>query len=667
MARPVEGGAAFAARVREARELALARLLEQKTPDGSWAMPIDLYAFCGAVFVFMLRTTGLIEQAGSLLRESLVVRHMIHQVNPDGGFFKFPGSPSSIIITRIALLALRLVLGEVQPGARPASWYRRNVEIDEEQVRTIRRTISRAERFLAGPRARTGRAFERDHRFLEKILVSHVDPSRFLPPFPLLEPTLASWLSRSGALTTVRRQFHYLLRRASPALSILYGYARARRRLWRRMHCSSPHLEPSRSRRERFIQQLAERIRREQNSSGGWLFNTVYTMLSVMALGEAEIPVNDPSLVRAHGYLLRRLFAAEDGGMFVDVMSNDVWNTSLAVRSYLSNPGRSAMDEEIRPSIEMLLQEQRSDGAYAWGSGSENDAENDSTAVTLRTLALAARTAEGDLGRRIADALCRSRAFLLSRQNKRGGFGVWDNTFVRCKPGSFGLVSQALFDVATADVTGRVVQSLAAVGLTTEHEQVRKALRFFIRNQCRNGAWWYRWWAGYIVGTDSVLRACGSIGFRYAPDFKTSDGLLARSHQAMMKAIRFLLQHQNAGGGWGETTRSDTDIRYAGRGDSTPLQTAYTLSALLACGYPAGHDSVRRGIEYLLSPMTPDGRWKDRQATFTLLAGTCYYRYAFLNYILPLDALTDYLRAMHDSGADPRQAESPVPAARARD
>lgn len=44
--------------------------------------------------------------------------------------------------------------------------------------------------------------------------------------------------------------------------------------------------------------------------------------------------------------------------------------------------------------------------------------------------------------------------------------------------------------------------------------------------------------------------------------------------------------------------------------------------------------------------MNPLGCWDDRQATFTLYAGALYYPYEFLNRVLPLDALTDYLQAM---------------------
>ena len=97
--------------VRQARDRALDRLLAERSPEGSWGQPLDLYPFAGAMYVIMLRTTGLIERPGAAEEESRFLRHMLSQVSPDGGFLKFPGSPSSKAITRVVILSLRLALG----------------------------------------------------------------------------------------------------------------------------------------------------------------------------------------------------------------------------------------------------------------------------------------------------------------------------------------------------------------------------------------------------------------------------------------------------------------------------------------------------------------------------------------------------------------------------
>jgi len=631
--------------------MAVARLLERRKLEGRWEDPYDLYAFCGSLYIIMLRTTGLIERPGSSQEECLLVRHMVNQVNPDGGFFKFQGSPSCKTITRVALVTLHLVLGGVEPGPRPRSWFRRNEEIDQTLERSIRATIARAEHFLEEGKTKTSLAFELDHRLLARLLLAHVGPRQSLPLIPFLEPEVEALEDWSALVAGARRQFSRVLRKALPALSILYRKAQQRSRVCGGALRILHRLPVFRRLHQRSIERLARRIHSEQDECGGWFYNAIHTMLNVMALYEAGTPLHDPSIVRAHQHLRQMTFPAGDGGKFVSAMSCELWNTSHGVYSYLRVPGHSAMDAEIRQSVEFLLQWQAQDGGYAWGSGSRNHCDADSTAFVLRPLALAARSAEGEVRASIVRALERGIAYVLPRGNRRGGFSVWDETLARCKRGSSGLLRQALLDVPTADQTGRIVQALAELGLTTKHERVRKALRFFLDTQCKNGAWWCRWWAGYIVGTDTVLGAYGKLGLRCGPNPHGHDRLLARSHQAMMKAVDFLVEHQNADGGWGETIRSDSDIRCAGVGESTPLQTAYTLSALLGCGYPTDDPVIRDGIEYLLRTMTPDGQWADNQATFTLFARTFYYSYPFTTYVLPLDALTDYL---HASGAEER-------------
>ncbi len=46
--------------------------------------------------------------------------------NPDGGFWKFPTSPSGRHWTLLCVTALCLAPGEVAHGSRPAAWYRPN-------------------------------------------------------------------------------------------------------------------------------------------------------------------------------------------------------------------------------------------------------------------------------------------------------------------------------------------------------------------------------------------------------------------------------------------------------------------------------------------------------------------------------------------------------------
>ncbi|MBM3860665.1 MAG: hypothetical protein FJ395_13580 [Verrucomicrobia bacterium] len=536
-------------RVHAARDLALQRLAELQSPDGAWRMPIEFNVLPTALFIIMLRTTGLIEKPGQRELEARLVRDIARFANPDGGFWKFPGASSSKRLTLIAVTALRLAS-----------------HADAE-----------AEQFLAHGRAGTTWKQDLDLLVVAPLLAAHAGFRR---------PLLLSCLPRPRWPS---RHLHFFWHCGWPSVNILLG--------------------------SRHAQEYAAEIRRTQDPSGGWAIGSYVTMFNVMALVKAGVSTDHPVIAKAHESLLRD-FVVEHG---VTGSRSHVANTGYG----LDSCRRADAAGTWPAALKFLLNAQAGDGGFAWGTSSY-DTDADTTAHVLRGFPKEAPFRRGI-------------EFMLARQNRDGGFGAWSRSPICGRRGSLGVVAQVLFDMPTADLTARVVEVLASA----QHPAVRKALAFLRRTQCRNGAWWSRWWAGYLVGTSFVLRAYAALGLRDE------------------RAEAFLLQHQNADGGWGETIRADEDVRWAGRGESTPLHTAHIASTLLRLGYPPDNPVISRAIEYLLSTMSPDGRWHDEQCTFTIIARCLYYRYEFLNYVLPLDALTDYLQAIgagrkpsHDSISD---------------
>jgi squalene cyclase len=265
--------------------------------------------------------------------------------------------------------------------------------------------------------------------------------------------------------------------------------------------------------------------------------------------------------------------------------------------------------------------------------------------MVLWVLSQAERTADGGLRASIKDARARGRAFLLRRQDSHGGFSLWENTFVKARPGAQGLLTQCLFDVAAPDVTSRVLRALSCAGLTARDVPIRRAIGFLLRTQCRNGAWWSRWWAGYIPGSCFAALALSEVGLRYGGHGDRSDPLLRRAHDALGRTIDFLVSCQNADGGWGETVRADVSAKHAGLGSSTPQYTALVTTSLLRTGYAVDDEVIKRGVEHLLRIMTPGGHYPDEPPTFTLIAGAAYYPYSLHRYVLPIWAFNEYLRA----------------------
>lgn len=624
----------------QARDKVLKGLLKQRHGDGSWKSRFDSYAFPAALYITMLRTTGLIDRTGSIQEEIGLVLHLLGQVNLDGGFYKYPSSPSSRNVTRVVALSLKLVLGDIPSRDRPARWYRRNDMLDGALESRIRKAVERAENYLKGSRYSRIR-FELDHSLISRVLIGHVmggNAYSSLPFLPFYRMALNDLKPCPGCLYP---QFNRIMRRILPALSVLHLKA-----LERRGYCSIGDfvgLEGLRRHRQEEMRGLARVILGQQNKNGGWLFNACYAALNVMALVEAGIASDDPAILRAHEHLRRRMFSLPGGGLAMNVMDSDIWDTSHGICSYLETSGKTACDESIRPALGYLLAAQAEDGGFAWGRGYDNDTENDSTAFALSALAKAGRSASEEMKPRIEQAKQLALSYLLARQGKSGGWSVWDKTGVRCRPGSIGFLQQIFFDAPSPDQTARVLSTLAEMGLPIHEEPARRALDFFLKTQCRDGSWWSRWWASYIPGTCWVLLSLSGLGFRYDSEPLVHDRLFGRVHKAMARGVHFLLDRQNRDGGWGEGIQADSDRCHAGRGKSTAAHTAFTISTLIRCGYPPDDPAIRKAVHFLLATQDEEGSWPADQAFFTLFARSFYYSYPFHGWVLPLNALNDCL------------------------
>ncbi len=648
-------------RARRAHGAATAHLLEQRHSSAAWRQDLDLCALNGAFYVLFLHLTGLIEDREAAADEAKVVRHMINQVNPDGGFYKYPGSPSSRGVSNLSLLALQIALGSVEGHTQHSGWFTANESIDNKLRLRIERCIDRARNAMRIRRSGSARrAFETDFRLTQNLLKGCIEPVSLFPRFHL-EPEFVAWILRNRTATAIARHTSTLTRRMVPSHSILYRSAVRRSPVGKKFLATLGRLPAWRRLEARSLRELTSLIASWQNENGGWFYSPLYTMINAIALAESGVTGKSGVIHRAHRYVRSAMFSTADGGIGISIATPDVWDTSSAIISYLEQAGRRATDPEIRPSVEFLLASSGQNGGYAWGSRSSNDTDNDSTGYALRALAVAAKTGDRELERALLPAVSSAVRYLNDRQDCRGGFSVWDPCVFPVRPGSMSFGMQKCFDLATADTTARVLTGLGAAGLTWQHLPVRRAVHDVMRLQHRNGGWWCRWCAGYIPGTFFVLEALAGFGVRQSAPPDGSDSFMAEAYHAMGRGIGFLLAHQNKDGGWGESTRADINDRYAGIGGSRPLQTAFSLVALIGCEFPAGSEEIERGICWLLNARDPGGKWSDDQAIFTLFARTWYYRYPLYNFVMPLRALTVYLRAIDIGAENPDGCDGRVP------
>jgi len=120
-------------------------------------------------------------------------------------------------------------------------------------------------------------------------------------------------------------------------------------------------------------------------------------------------------------------------------------------------------------------------------------------------------------------------------------------------------------------------------------------------------------------------------------------------------AVAWLKSVQKEDGGWGETCDSYGDPSLAGRGPSTPSQTAWALLALLA-----GEDDLSpeliRGIDHLTRSQQADGTWNENHFTGTGFPRHFYLRYYMYRNYFPLMAL-GLFRSRAEAAASARPAE----------
>ncbi|HSR58060.1 MAG TPA: prenyltransferase/squalene oxidase repeat-containing protein, partial [Candidatus Binataceae bacterium] len=195
---------------------------------------------------------------------------------------------------------------------------------------------------------------------------------------------------------------------------------------------------------------------------------------------------------------------------------------------------------------------------------------------------------------------------------------------------------EAVIDPSCPDLTGRVLEMMAAVGYGIDHPGARRAIAWLKKNQSSDGAWWGRWGINYIYGTWSALMGLRAIGVDLDEPW-------------VKRALAWLKSKQNEDGGWGESPLSDKDPAWRGRGTSTASQTAWAIMGLLA-GEDGISDHISRGIAWLLERQNEAGAWDEAEFTGAGFPNHFYLRYHLYRHYFPLMALGRFRQRLRESG-----------------
>jgi squalene-hopene/tetraprenyl-beta-curcumene cyclase len=377
----------------------------------------------------------------------------------------------------------------------------------------------------------------------------------------------------------------------------------------------------------------------------------INTIIAFRCLGYA---LDDPRLL-AQTRELEKLELEDEETLHVQPCFSPVWDTAIAMVG-LAASGVPADDPEILRAAQWLVDREVREvgdwkvrnpegepGGWYFEYANEFYPDTDDTAEVLTALTVARFPGEAEDKPR-CDAIERGRSWLLTMQNRDGGWGAFDKG---CNNEIFTLIPfadhNAMIDPSCEDITGRALEALHALGDRPDHPAVGAAVRFVESKQLPDGTWYGRWGCNYIYGTFLVLRGLKSAGV----------DMTAERYQ---RAGAWIAKHQNPDGGWGESPRSYDDPALKGIGPSTPSQTAWALMALFALNDTAS-ETVRRGVGYLLRVQQYDGSWKDAFWTGTGFPKVFYLRYHLYATYFPLWALSLLKRQGATERAGTRTAE----------
>ena len=237
-------------------------------------------------------------------------------------------------------------------------------------------------------------------------------------------------------------------------------------------------------------------------------------------------------------------------------------------------------------------------------------------------------------------AIQRGIAWCLGMQSKNGGWAAFDKDNTKHLLNKIPFADlEALIDPPTADLTGRMLELMGNFKYPQSNPVAARALEFIKREQEPEGPWWGRWGVNYIYGTWSVLCGLEAIGEDMTQPY-------------IKKAVNWLKSKQNLDGGWGEVCESYLDRSLMGCGASTASQTAWVLLSLFAAGEAKSNAAVR-GVEYLLSTQKQDGTWDEDAFTGTGFPKFFMIKYHIYRNCFPLTALGKYRRLTADSTEQP--------------
>jgi squalene-hopene/tetraprenyl-beta-curcumene cyclase len=605
-------------------------LVEKQHAEGYWHAPLEANAEMNAEFIIFNHFMDTVD----LEQEARLKKHLLDQQNADGSWNLFAGGPGHLSTSIEVYFALKLA------GMRAG---------DEPMIQARRWILSQGGIEKCGTLARFYLAAMGQVPWDATASVP-VEAALLPNWFPFNMYELSSW-ARGTTFALM------ILQAMQPAVKVSHQDGVLE------LYIQPPHFtkfrqpRPKRVLSLRTVFNLIDRVLRvydhhnlkglraraltyaenwiveHQDANGSWGGIQPCYLLSAMALKALGYRNDHPVLKKAIDASRELLWDLGEASLYMPCVSPN-WDTALAAKA-LIDAGIPGDHPALRGAARWLVEHQifkRGDWSIkrpsldpgGWAFQFYNDwyPDVDDSAVILMVIAEAACD---DLARRERAITCGA-TWVMGMQSKDGGFAAFDADNDSHWLNSLPLADvEAVTDPSCADLTGRVLEMMAAVGYQQDHPVARRSIEWLRRNQQADGAWWGRWGVAYVYGTFSALSGLRAIGY----DMK---------QQWIQRGVEWLKSKQNPDGGWGESPLADRDPAWRGRGTSTASQTAWATIGLLA-GEDGVSEPLLRGVQWLLERQNESGAWDENEFTGTGFPGHFYLRYWLYSHYFPLMAL----------------------------
>lgn len=359
------------------------------------------------------------------------------------------------------------------------------------------------------------------------------------------------------------------------------------------------------------------------------------TIISMIALRDAGVSRHDPAIKKAIEWVLSKEVrhpgdwslshpGVEPGGWYFEYNNEfypDIDDTCMALIAF----GKCLPEGVGRDWTMEIFDEARAGGAVPQNSDAP-------VVFSGRSVSAEKAIAELEAAAPLVNAIRRGVRWLKSMQSKDGGWGAFDADNTREVLTKVPFADHnAMIDPSTSDITARVLESFAGLGIPADSAIHKRAIDFIWKDQQPDHCWYGRWGVNYIYGTWQVL--VGLIANGISPQ-----------DPRLQRAVQWLKSKQQSCGGWGETARSYDDPSLRGSGVPTASQTAWALLGLISAG-ESDSEAVRRGVDYLLTTQQPNGTWHETEFTGTGFPRVFYLRYHYYCLYFPLMALARYAKS----------------------